>query len=213
MQDIDQQWGVARALLGLGDLARLREYPGEAHDRYTEALPILQEIGARNEIARCLAGLGRVAMDLGATSQARRHLTRSLRLSQATGARAAVARGVEAFAALAGHENRPELAVQLVAAATTLRERAGLPPIPPARAQAYLAPAHRLAEPAIARLRARGLAMDSETAVALALGTPPAATLADGRPGLTLVEARDTARVAGGRPPDASRPDRSGAPP
>jgi predicted ATPase len=189
MRHIDQQWGVARALLGLGDLARLRDHPGEAHDRYTEALPILQEIGARTEIARCLAGLGRVAMDLGATSQARRHLTRSLRLSQATGARAAVARGVEAFATLAGQENRPELAVQLVAAATVLRKRAGLPPLPPARAQAYLAPACRLAEPAIARLWARGLAMGSETAVALALGTPPTG----GNPSLTVVAAPDTA--------------------
>jgi hypothetical protein len=78
-----------------------------------EALATLREIGARPEVARCLAGLGRVAMDLGATEQARRHLTRSLRLSHATGARISVARGLEAFAALAGQERRPELAVQL----------------------------------------------------------------------------------------------------
>ena len=38
MRRIDQQWGVARALLGLGDLARLRGHPGEAHGRYVEAL-------------------------------------------------------------------------------------------------------------------------------------------------------------------------------
>ncbi len=192
MRRIDQQWGVARALLGLGDLARLRDHPGEAHERYTEALPILQEIGARPEIARCLAGLGRVAMDLGAAGQARRHLTRSIRLSQATGARAAIARGLEAFAALAAYEDRAELAVQLVAAATALREKAGLPPLPGARTDAYLAPARRLGEPAIARLRARGLAMDTETAVALALRTPPAAS-ADGNPPLTIVTAPDTA--------------------
>ena len=55
MRRIDQQWGAARALLGLGDLARLSGHPGEAHGRYVEALPILQEIGARPEIARCLA--------------------------------------------------------------------------------------------------------------------------------------------------------------
>ena len=192
MQRIDQQWGVARALLGLGDLARLRDHPGEAHERYTEALPILQEIGARPEIARCLAGLGRVAMDLGVAGQARRHLTRSIRLSQATGARAAIARGLEAFAALAACEDRPELAVQLAAATTALREKAGLPPLPRARTDAYLAPARRLGEPAIARLRARGLAMDTETAVALALGTPPTAS-ADGNPSLAIVTARDAA--------------------
>jgi predicted ATPase/tetratricopeptide (TPR) repeat protein len=123
MRRIDQQWGVARALLGLGDLARLRADPGAAHERYLDALPILQEIGARPEIARCLAGLGRVAMDLGATEQARRYLTRSIRLSQATGVRINIARGLEAFALLAGHEDRPGLAVQLTAAAAAVRER------------------------------------------------------------------------------------------
>ncbi|HWM95825.1 MAG TPA: AAA family ATPase, partial [Streptosporangiaceae bacterium] len=146
MRGIDQQWGAARALLGLGDLARFRNHPGEAHGWYVEALAILREIGARPEIARCLAGLGRVAMDLGAFEQARRHLTRSLRLSHATGARIGVARGLEAFAALTGHEVRPELAVQLAAAATALRETAGLPPLSGARVEAYLAPARRLGD-------------------------------------------------------------------
>ena len=169
MRRIDQQWGVARALLGLGDLARLRAHPGEAHSRYVEALPILQEVGARPEIARCLAGLGRVAMDLGATGEARQYLAGSLQLSHATGARIGVARGLEAFAALAIHEHRPELAVQLIAAASALRETAGLPPLPGARAERYLAPARRLGDAAVARLWARGLALSSEDAVALAL--------------------------------------------
>jgi predicted ATPase/DNA-binding CsgD family transcriptional regulator len=169
MRRIDHQWGAARALLGLGDLARLRGHPGEAHSRYVEALPILQEVGARPEIARCLAGLGRVAMELGATGQARQQLAASLRLSQATGARIGVARGLEAFAALAIQEHRPELAVRLIATASALRENAGLPPLPGARAERYLAPARRLGDAAVARLWARGLALTSEDAVALAL--------------------------------------------
>jgi len=182
MQRIDQQWGAARALLGLGDLARFRNHPGEAHGWYVEALAILREIGARPEIARCLAGLGRVAMDLGAIEQARRHLTRSLRLSHATGARIGVARGLEAFAALTGHEGRPELAVQLAAAATALRETAGLPPLSGARVEAYLAPARRLGDAAVARLWASGRAMTSEAAVALALDAPvSSAALPSGR--------------------------------
>ncbi len=195
MRGIDQQWGAARALLGLGDLARLRGHPGEAHSRYVEALAVLREIGGRPEIARCLAGLGRVAMDLGATEQARRHLTRGIRLSQATGARIGIARGLEAFAALAVRENRPGQAVQLIAAATALREQAGLPPRAGARTETYLAPARRLGEAAVAQLWAHGLAMSSEAAVALALHLPqpdlasagggPAP--ADGSPVLTVV--------------------------
>jgi predicted ATPase/DNA-binding CsgD family transcriptional regulator len=188
MRGIDQQWGVARGLLGLGDLARVRGHPGEAHGRYVEALAILREVGARPEIARCLAGLGRVAMDLGAIEQARRHLTRSLRLSHVTGARIGVARGLEAFAALATHENQPELAVQLIAAATALREAAGLPPLPGARTESYLAPARRLGETTVSRLWTQGLAMTSEAAVTLALdSTALAATAAEESPALTVV--------------------------
>ena len=202
MRRIDHQWGAARALLGLGDLARLRGHPGEAHSRYVEALPILQEIGARPEIARCLAGLGRVAMDLGATGQARQHLAGSLRLSQATGARIGVARGLAAFAALAGHEHRPELAVQLIAAASALRESAGLPPLPGASAERYLAAARRLGDAAVARLWARGLALSSEDAVALALAEePPKGEI----PALSVVEAY---QVAASPPSSLTRRER-----
>jgi DNA-binding CsgD family transcriptional regulator/tetratricopeptide (TPR) repeat protein len=210
MRRIDQQWGAARALLGLGDLARLRSHPGEAHSRYVEALAILREIGARPEIARCLAGLGRVAMDLGAPEQARRHLSRSIRLSHATGARIGVARGLEAFAHLAIQENRPELAVQLAAAAAALREAAGLPPLPGARTESYLAPARRLGDPAVARLWSRGLALSREAAVALALDLS-AATVpdkdnaddsADDSPALMVVEAYEVATA----PPSSLTP-------
>jgi DNA-binding CsgD family transcriptional regulator len=203
MRRIDQQWGAARALLGLGDLARLRGHPGEAHGRYVEALAILREVGARPEVARCLAGLARVAMDLGATEQARLHLTRSIRLSQATGSRIGVARGLEAFAALAIHENRPERAVQLTAAATALRETAGLPPLPGARTESYLTPARRLGDAAVARLWARGLALSGEAAVALALDMPlPAAAPDDDSRAFSVAGAYEVAAV----PPSSLTP-------
>jgi predicted ATPase len=193
MRHIDQQWGVARVLLGLGDLARAGHHPGEAHERYVEALAILEEIGARNEIARCLAGLGRVAMDLGALEQARQHLTRSIELSQATGTRIGVARGLEVFATLAVREQQPERAVQLAGAAAALRESAGVPPLPNARTNAYLAPARHLGESAVARLWAQGLALSSEAAVALAVDVGPSKAAADGEArALTVVGKRGT---------------------
>ena len=65
MRGIDQQWGVARTLLGLGALARLRRDPAGAIECYREALPILREIDSRPDIARALAGIGRVALDQG----------------------------------------------------------------------------------------------------------------------------------------------------
>jgi tetratricopeptide (TPR) repeat protein len=191
MRHIDQLWGVARVLLGVGDLARLRHRPGEAHDRYVAALAILEEIGARPEIARCLAGLGRVAMDLGATEQARQHLTRSIDLSQATGTRIGVARGLEALATLAVQEKQPERAVQLAAAAAALRESAGVTPLSAARTETYLAAARHLGESAVGRLWAQGLALSSEAAVALAVDVrPPKAAEGDNR-ALTIVAESD----------------------
>ena len=168
MRAIDHRWGVARAQLGLGDLARSRGDYADAHRRYTEALVILREIDARPEIARCLSGLGRVATDLGATALAREHLTESLRLSRNTGARIGVARGLEAFATLAVREADAERAVLLAAASTALREAAGLPPLPGARAERYLAPARRLGDQVVARLWARGLEMSAEAAIDIA---------------------------------------------
>ena len=192
MRRIDQQWGVARALLGLGDLARLRGDPGGAHSRYLETLAILRDIDARPDMARCLAGLARVAMDLGSMGQARQHLAESIRLSHSTGSRIGVARGLEAFASLAVREDRPELAVQLTAAATALREAAGYPELDGARRERYLAPARRLlGKPAVERLWAQGRALSSEAAVALALDEPQAASgdaVAAGRSNKSIAE-------------------------
>jgi len=83
-----------------------------------------------------------------------------------------VARGLEAFAALTGHEGQPELAVRLAGAAAALREAAGLRPLAGARVEAYLAPARRFGDAAVARLWASGQALTSEAAVALALDAP-----------------------------------------
>jgi predicted ATPase/DNA-binding CsgD family transcriptional regulator len=169
MRAIDHRWGLARAQLGLADLARMRGDHADARNRYTEAVSYLREVGARPEMARCLSGLGRVAIDLGATALAREHLTESLRISRTCGTRIGVARGLESFAALAVSEDEPERAVLLVASATALREAAGLPPLPGARAERYLAPARRFGDHVVARLWARGRALSAEEAITLAL--------------------------------------------
>ena len=114
-----------------------------------------------------------MAIDLDEAGLARQHLVESLRLSRSTGSRVGVARALEAFAALAVREDRPQQAVRLVAATTALREAAGLPALSGARVERYLAPARRLGEPAVARLWAEGLALSGEAAVTLALDPLP----------------------------------------
>jgi predicted ATPase/DNA-binding CsgD family transcriptional regulator len=169
MRGIQQLWGSARALLGLGDLARLRGEHDTARAYYLEALTILRELDARPQIARCLAGLGRIAIEQRDLASARQHLTESLRLSYASGSRIGIARGLEVLARLAVMEGRPEIAVQLAGAVTSLRSEAHLPAVPGARTQRFLDAAAGLGEREVARLWAEGAAMTAAAAVRLAL--------------------------------------------
>ncbi len=169
MRSIDHRWGVARAQLGLGDLARLRGDLDDAQRMYTEALVYLREIDARPEIARCLAGLGRMALDLGDIEAARDYLAESLRLSRDIGTHIGMARGLESCAALAAREGDAERAVMLAAASAGLRATSGLPPLPGARADRYLAAVRRLDEGTAALLWARGMALSPQAAIDLAI--------------------------------------------
>jgi predicted ATPase/DNA-binding CsgD family transcriptional regulator len=188
MRAIEQHWGSARTLLGLGDLARLRGDHDLARQRYVEALGYLRELNSRPDTARCLAGLGRIAIEQADLATARQNLAESLRLSHASGSRIGMARGLEALARLAILEGNPQAGLRLAGAVTTLRQEAGLPPMPGARTQRYLDAAAGLGQHVVARLWAEGAAMSSADAVRLALGPPrpaevPAAYGPAGGPG------------------------------
>jgi predicted ATPase/DNA-binding CsgD family transcriptional regulator len=206
MRAINHQWGAARAQLSLGDLARLRGDLDGAQRMYADALGYLREISARPEIARCLSGLGRIALELGDAEAARKYLAESLRLCRDIGTHIGMARGIESWAALAGHEGDAEGAVMLAAAAGALRATTGLPPVPRARTDRYLAAADHLDDGATALLWARGLALSPEAAIELALGQYPksprpqraAATLTPPG-GLTPRELEIAALIAAGR--------------
>jgi len=174
MRAIDQLWGAARTLLGLGDLARVKGEHDIARERYQEALGILRDVGARPDIARCLAGLGRIALEQGDLAAARRDLAESLRLSYASGSRIGMARGLEALARLAVLAGQPETALRLAGAMTAMRASTGMTPLPGSRTQRYLDAAAGLGQHARARLWAEGAALTSAAAVRLALGDPDA---------------------------------------
>jgi len=168
-REIDQQWAVARTLLGLGDLARLTENPARARQHYQEALGILREISARPEMARCLAGLGRIEIGLGELPVARQYLSESIELSQFTGSRIGVIRGLECFAELAVASDNAELAVQLAAAAAALRRAASLPEASAGRNRQLMTATAGIDQDVREQLWAAGSALTSEEAVALAL--------------------------------------------
>ncbi|MGH3252886.1 MAG: helix-turn-helix transcriptional regulator [Trebonia sp.] len=207
MRSIDHRWGVARVQLGLGDLARVCGDLDDAKRMYADALGYLREIGARPEIARCLSGLGRVALDLGDVEAAREHLAQSLRLCQDIGTHIGMARGLESCAALAARQGDAERAVLLAAASAGLRATSGLPSLPGARADRYLAAVRRLDEGAAALLWARGMALPLEAAIGLAVEQPLGAPRPRSGPGvrspspdgLTPRELEIAALVARGR--------------
>ena len=206
MRAINHQWGAARAQLSLGDLARLRGDLDGAQRMYADALGYLREISARPEIARCLSGLGRIALELGDVEAAREYLAESLRLCRDIGTHIGMARGIESWAALASHEGDAEGAVMLAAAAGALRATTGLPPVPRARTDRYLAAADHLDDGATALLWARGLALSPEAAIELALGQYPksprpqrAAANLTPPGGLTPRELEIAALIAAGR--------------
>jgi predicted ATPase/DNA-binding NarL/FixJ family response regulator len=201
MRSIDHRWGMARAQLGLADLARLRGDHAQAEQMYAGALGYLREIRSWPEIARCLSGLGRVALSRGDTALATAHLTESLQLSRDTGSRIGTARGLEAFAALAANGGAAERAVLLIAASASLRAAAGLPSMPGARADRYLAAARHLGDDALGALWDRGLALSADTAIALALA-PAESALDVGELGLGGLAAGHLAQVT----PTASPP-------
>jgi predicted ATPase/DNA-binding NarL/FixJ family response regulator len=206
MHSIDHLWGVARAQLGLGDVARmLRDFDG-ANRMYADALIHLREVDARPEIARCLSGLGRVALELDDVEAARDYLTESLRLCRDIGTRIGIARGIESCAALAVREADAERAVMLAAASAALRATSSLPPVQIGRANRYLAAAGHLDDGAIALLWSRGLALSPEAAIDMAIGRParaPRHHRAAGSPaapgGLTPRELEIAALIAAGR--------------
>jgi DNA-binding CsgD family transcriptional regulator len=197
MQRIDQQWGAARAMIGLGDLARLRSEPDVARRYYTEALPVFREIDARPEIARCLAGLARVALEQKDRETAGEYLGESLMLSHSTGSRIGVARGLEAFAELAAAQDEPAQAVRLIAAAAGLRDTAGLRPLSGGKVSQYLATAGALGDVVVSQLWEEGAAMTPDQAVALALSGAGSAGLDAAGNGATAGGAGGTGGGAG----------------
>ena len=173
MREIDHQWGVARTLLGLGELARLRGDADDAHAAtWRPCRSCVKSTPGRRPRAAWPGSGGwpwTRARSRKRASTWPRASGSATRPAPAIG----VARGLEAFASLAVLEGRGDWAVQLIAAAAALREAAHLPPLPGAQNRAVLGRgAPSFGEPAIAQLLGDWLGMTSDAAVAMALDVP-----------------------------------------
>ncbi|HEY2077496.1 MAG TPA: LuxR C-terminal-related transcriptional regulator [Streptosporangiaceae bacterium] len=172
-------WGVAHTLYGLGNLARAHRDNAAALRRFSSALELFRQIGARTEIARCLAGIGWVALASLDLPTAIASLSESLELSMATGQRLGIARGLEAFAALAVVQGDDLTAVRLEGASDVLRDTVG--PVRAVSAQGrldgLLSSAHqRLGPTRTAGLRAEGRRLSTHEAIRYALSSAGSAS-------------------------------------
>ncbi len=127
LRGIDHRWGVGVTLLGQAAAAEAGGDLVTADRCYREALDTQRLIGAVAAEARCLAGIGRVACAQGSTGQAYDYLSEGLLLSHAAGQRADAARALVAIARVAFSSDLREPACRLAGAATSVRERLGLP--------------------------------------------------------------------------------------
>ena len=171
-RELDRPFDLATALNRLASaLSGIHEYTA-AQQAYEECRDIYQSLGYRRGVALSIQNLGGVAFKLGDYVRARALFCDSLRIRQDLGLQRGYAYSFEFIADVNEIEKRYEHAIQLLAAAETLRVRIGAPAEPINQKEN---------EDALTRLRAqlgdvvfelawaKGATMTIEQALALAL--------------------------------------------
>jgi predicted ATPase/DNA-binding SARP family transcriptional activator len=171
-RELERPFDLATALNRLaGALLVIHEYAA-AQQAYEESRDIYQSLGYRRGVALTIQNLGNVALDLGDYVRARALFCDGLRIRRDLGLQRGYAYSFEFIAGVDEMEKRYEHAVQLLAAAETLRVRIGAP-VEQANQKEN--------EVALTRLRAhlgdmvfelewaKGATMTTEQAIALAL--------------------------------------------
>jgi tetratricopeptide (TPR) repeat protein len=127
LRELGRLFDLAAALNRLaGALAGIQDYAA-AQQAHEESRDIYQSLGYRRGVATTLQNLGGEAFDLGDYTRARELLCESLQIRRELGLPRGYAYSFEFIADLDEAEKRYEHAVQLLAAANTLRVRLGAP--------------------------------------------------------------------------------------
>ena len=134
-QKLDDEAGVAWALIGLGELALAQEDYPEAHVRCKRSLALFQASGDRWGIAESLEGLAEAERGLGDLEGARRHLARSLELWRESGDRIGTVRCLEVAGMVTATGGNVGSAAKLWGAAEAIREGTQSPASPDRRSR------------------------------------------------------------------------------
>jgi len=126
-RELERPFELAAALNRLaGALSAIHEYAA-AQQAYEECRDIYQSLGYRRGVATAIQNLGGFAFDLGDYTRARALFCDALRIRHELGLQQGYAYSFEFIADVDEIEKRYERAVQLLAAAETLRTRIGAP--------------------------------------------------------------------------------------
>jgi len=171
-RELDKPFELATAINRLaGALGGIHEYPA-GQSAQEECLNIYRLLGYRRGVATAIQNLGGFAFDLGDYARARALFCDALRIRHELGLQRGYAYSFEFIADVNEMEKRYEHAVQLLAAAETLRVRIGAPveqinqkenedALTRLRAQ--------LGDIAFELARAKGATLTTEQAIAIAL--------------------------------------------
>jgi tetratricopeptide (TPR) repeat protein len=126
-RELDKPFELATALNRLaGALGGIREYAA-GQSAQEECLDIYRSLGYRRGVATAIQNLGGFAFDLGDYARARALFCDALRIRHELGLQRGYAYSFEFIADVDEIEKRYERAVQLLAAAESLRTRIGAP--------------------------------------------------------------------------------------
>ncbi len=170
--DAGDRWGVGVSLHNLGVYATRLGRPDEARAHVEEALRIMLEVGDTWFAATERMLLGNMARDAGDLDEARANYAASIPIYLAVDDPVAQAEFLEDVGLLASRMGAHERAIELVEAATALREEIGATETPAAIEEFRVrlgASLGALDEPALDRAKARGRSLGAGGAIGVAL--------------------------------------------
>lgn len=122
---------IARSLLTLAHISRLKGDDVKANQQYYECMKIFEEVGLTWGVGHCLLNLGKIACERKEFADANRFYLDTLNIFDELGDHTGLAYSLEAVANLAGLQRQTERAARLWGAAQTLRKALSAP-LPPA---------------------------------------------------------------------------------
>jgi predicted ATPase/class 3 adenylate cyclase len=173
-REVGDKWAIANSLNNLGELANILGAFEQARVHLEEAVAVYRELGDKWMLGNASLNLGNVARALGTFAEARKLYNESLQINRDLGDRWMLAHLLEGIGGLLAMRGEAEPALQLTAAAVTLRETIGTPSseTEQTKLNELLAPARQALGPEVAAAAwESGRAMALEQALALALNS------------------------------------------